>query len=72
MEKLRKTLIAIFAAVFVFTVCNANLPRTSAAYYVYFTAVNDNLLQLSPTDMPVNLNGVTYVPYTTFHSTELG
>ena len=46
------------------------LPASAAE--VYFTAVNNTLLALEDENMPVNVNGTIYVPYTVFNSLELG
>lgn len=46
-------------------------PLTLATTNVYFTSVNDKVLPLSDSTMPIWVNGQIYVPYTTFdqHST---
>ncbi|MDR2360144.1 MAG: hypothetical protein LBD85_02535 [Oscillospiraceae bacterium] len=43
-----------------------------AADEVYFTSINDKLLPLAESDMPINLGGAIYIPYDVFHSTDLG
>ncbi|MDR2530770.1 MAG: copper amine oxidase N-terminal domain-containing protein [Oscillospiraceae bacterium] len=45
---------------------------SGAVTEVYFTSVGDRLLPLTAADMPVNLNGVMYVPYTVFNASALG
>ncbi|MDL2288386.1 polysaccharide deacetylase family protein [Oscillospiraceae bacterium OttesenSCG-928-F05] len=46
-------------------------PKSSAAT-VYFTAVNDRLLDLDSRTMPINSKGIIYVPYTVFNNLDLG
>jgi len=72
MKKVKNIVIMLINAALVLTICGVSLLHADAAYYVYFTVINDNILPLVQEDMPVSLNGVTYVPYTIFHSTELG
>ena len=43
-----------------------------AAETIYFTSVNNILMQLSDDTMPINYNGNIYVPYSVFNSHELG
>jgi len=43
-----------------------------AADTIYFTSVNNILMQLSDDTMPINYNGSIYVPYSVFNSHELG
>lgn len=43
-----------------------------AAETIYFTSVNNILMQLSDDTMPINYNGSIYVPYSVFNSHELG
>lgn len=43
-----------------------------AAETVYFTSVNNILMQLNDDTMAINYDGVMYLPYTVFNSHELG
>lgn len=48
------------------------LPWASAAGEIYFTAVNDQILPLSDSTMPVSVGGVMYMPYSIFNPDEAG
>lgn len=48
------------------------LPRAQAAGEIYFTAVNDQILPLSDSTMPVSVGGVMYLPYSIFNPDEAG
>ena len=48
------------------------VPAVHAVNDVYFTAVNDALLDLSDDTMPVWSGGLSYVPHTVFSGTNLG
>lgn len=43
-----------------------------ASENIYFTSVNNILMPLSDDTMPINHNGIVYVPYSVFNSNELG
>ena len=49
----------------------AALPPANAAT-IYFTAVNDKMLDLTADSMPVSVRGVIYVPYTVFDANLTG
>ncbi len=61
----------IFLLAIVFCAAFLILPGL-AENEVYFTAVNNTLLELNDKTMPVKLKGVFYVPNTVFNSSELG
>lgn len=69
MKKGRKKLLCLLLALFL--LAGTLLPPASAAT-VTFTALNDRLLTLSDSTMPVTVNGIVYVPYTTFDSDVTG
>ncbi len=48
------------------------LPQPARAAEVYFTSLNDSLLQLTPETMPFWSGGGLYVPYTVFDSRDTG
>ena len=49
-----------------------SLPAATAAETVYFTSVNDTLLELSDETMPFLQDGELYVAYTAFYGTSIG
>ena len=61
----------IFLIAIVFCAAFLILPGL-AENEVYFTAINNTLLELNDKTMPVKLKGVFYVPNTVFNSSELG
>lgn len=48
------------------------LPRAEAAPSVFFTAMNDQLLPLNTSTIPVVRNGSVYIPYTVFGEQNIG
>lgn len=68
MQKKRKKV--FFAAAIILAVLFATLP--SRAEDIYFTAVNNMLMELRSETMPVMHNSVPYVPWSVFNSKELG
>ena len=55
------------------TLCvTALLPQRTAAADLYFTSINDNLLPLSSSTMPLWYGGTLYVPYTVFDARYTG
>lgn len=66
---MKRKLAALFCAL-ALLVCA--LPTALGAQTMYFTAVNDKVLDYSPSTMPVMLGGTIYVPYTVFLSDSNG
>ena len=65
----RKLISAILVIALVITLA-AVIPHTSAAQFrgetVYFTVIDDTLLDLDYATMPASIDGVIYMPYTVF------
>lgn len=66
--KKRKLLVSIILAAIV---CMATALPVSAST-LYFTSINNILMPLSDDTMPINVDGIMYVPYNVFNSSELG
>ncbi len=66
--KKRKMLVSIILAAIV---CMATALPVSAST-LYFTSINNILMPLSDDTMPINVDGIMYVPYNVFNSSELG
>ncbi len=66
--KKRKLLVSIILAAIV---CMATALPVSAST-LYFTSINNILMPLSDDTMPINVDGIMYVPYSVFNSSELG
>ncbi len=66
---MRKRVISVFLSIAVaFSLC-AGFSQHAGA--VFFTSVNDSLMDLNDSTMPVSYGGVMYVPYTVFISSSL-
>ena len=67
---MKKKLIALFIALFI---CAAFIvPFSLAAGDIYFTAVNDTIMPLSDSTMPVYFGSTVYLPHSAFTSNNLG
>ncbi|MDR0857454.1 MAG: hypothetical protein LBN97_00285 [Oscillospiraceae bacterium] len=71
MKKLRRAIFAVLSAVLL-TLWLPALPQSRAADDVFFTGINDRLLTLDSSSMPVVIDRVIYVPYNVFHDNDLG
>lgn len=67
---MRKKWAAFLLAVLL--LCQLAAPATAAAETVYYTAVNENVLELSDATMPFWSGGYLYVPSTIFRKLSLG
>ena len=61
MKTVRRILAALLSAALLLGVAAAS---SASASNVYFMAVNDNLVEMTPENMPMVVGGVLYVPYT--------
>ena len=61
MKTVRRILAALLSAVLLVSIAAASSGSTSG---IYFMAVNDNLVEMTPENMPMVVGGVLYVPYT--------
>ncbi len=67
---MKRKLISVLVVIAVVVTLTAVIPYASAAQYkgetVYFTVINDTLLNLDFATMPASIDGRIYIPYTVF------
>ena len=66
--KLKKTIASLLITAFLAVI----IALPASASTIYFTSINNVLMPLSDSTMPINYNSLIYIPYSVFNSMELG